>query len=313
MNRALASHSFKYFGQNQGVSSYSFTDERNLAFYSTVISANEREVAYVIDGLMHNDVVQSDIHSTDSHGYSEALFGVTHLLDFYFAPRIKGFARQRLYSFERIAHYKALGYAILPNGYIDTELIERHWDDILRFAVTIKLKEATASQLFKRLNSYAKQNPIYRALKEFGKIIKSLFMLNYTAEVKLRQAVEKQLNKGELGNRFNKAISFGGNHLLGFAEKESLDVAEACRRLIKNSVLCWNYLYLSKQLSLAEPDKQAAIIRSVRAGSPVAWRHINMHGEYDFSDEKLVDSVGLANPNLIDLNHLDNWDAMIRA
>jgi len=65
----FASYSFKYFGQGQGVSVYSFIDERNLAFYSTVISANEREVAFVIDGLMHNDVVQSDIHSTDTHGY----------------------------------------------------------------------------------------------------------------------------------------------------------------------------------------------------------------------------------------------------
>jgi hypothetical protein len=30
---------------------------------------------YVIDGLMHNDVVKSDVHSTDTHGYSEMIFG----------------------------------------------------------------------------------------------------------------------------------------------------------------------------------------------------------------------------------------------
>jgi hypothetical protein len=30
------------------------------------INANEREAAYVIDGLMHNDTIQSDIHSTDT-------------------------------------------------------------------------------------------------------------------------------------------------------------------------------------------------------------------------------------------------------
>lgn len=304
----LASHSFKYFGQSQGVSLYSFVDERNLAFYSTVISANEREVAYVIDGLMHNDVVQSDIHSTDTHGYSEALFGVTHLLGFYFAPRIKGFAKQRMYSFEKKLHYKALGYSLLPDAYIDSALITKHWDDILRFVTTIKLKEATASQLFKRLNSYSKQHPLYKALKEFGKIIKSLFMLKYISDVTLRQAIEKQLNKGELSNRLNKAISFGGNQQLAFVDKETLDIADACRRLIKNAVLCWNYLYLSKQLSQAEPEQQTAIIQSIKAGSPVAWRHINMHGEYDFSDEKLVDSVGLTSPNLIDLNHLDIWD-----
>jgi hypothetical protein len=33
-------------------------------------SSADRESAYVIDGLMHNDVVQSDIHSTDAFGYS---------------------------------------------------------------------------------------------------------------------------------------------------------------------------------------------------------------------------------------------------
>jgi hypothetical protein len=64
------------------VSVYSFIDERDLLFHSLVFSAGERESAYVIDGLMHNDVVRSDIHSTDSFGFSEAIFGVSHLLGF---------------------------------------------------------------------------------------------------------------------------------------------------------------------------------------------------------------------------------------
>ncbi len=38
-------------------------------WHSLVFSAAERESAYVIDGLMRNDVVKTDIHSTDSHGY----------------------------------------------------------------------------------------------------------------------------------------------------------------------------------------------------------------------------------------------------
>jgi TnpA family transposase len=41
------------------------------------------------------------------------------------------------------------------------------------------LKVTTASQLFKRLNSYSNQHPLYQALKEFGKIIKSRFILKY--------------------------------------------------------------------------------------------------------------------------------------
>ncbi|MDX2494884.1 MAG: Tn3 family transposase [Desulfuromusa sp.] len=94
-----ASRSFKYFGQGQGVSSYTFVDERNLLWHSLVISAAERESTYVIDGLMHNDVIKSDIHSTDTHDYTEAIFGLTHLLGFSFAPRIKGIGKQTLYIF----------------------------------------------------------------------------------------------------------------------------------------------------------------------------------------------------------------------
>jgi len=48
---------------------------------------------------------------------------------------------------------------------------------MLRFIATMQLKETTASQLFRRLNSYSKQHPLHQALKEFGKIPKSDFIL----------------------------------------------------------------------------------------------------------------------------------------
>lgn len=67
-----ASRSFKYFGQGQCVSAYTFVDERHILWHSLMISAADRESAFVIDGLMCNDVIKSDIHSTDSHGYSQA-------------------------------------------------------------------------------------------------------------------------------------------------------------------------------------------------------------------------------------------------
>ncbi|ODN41580.1 hypothetical protein BGC07_15870 [Piscirickettsia litoralis] len=68
-----ANYSYKYLGKDKGVSVVSFIDMRDLMWHSTVISSAEREAAYVIDGLMHNDVIKSDIHSTDTHGYSEVI------------------------------------------------------------------------------------------------------------------------------------------------------------------------------------------------------------------------------------------------
>jgi TnpA family transposase len=289
-----ANYSFKYLGKDAGVSVYTFIDERHFLWHHDVISASEREAAYVIDGLMHNDVIHSDIHSTDTHGYSEIIFGALHLLGFSFAPRIKTLKHQQLYGFEKRRAYEQQGYTLLPDGYIKTPLIDTQWDEILRFIATIKLKEATASQLFRRLNSYAKHHPLYQALKEFGKIPKSDFLLRVIDDVELRQAIEKQLNKGENANQFSKAISFGNNHDFLYGEKVEQEIAEGCRRLIKNAIICWNYLYLSQKIAQEpEGERRQELLAAVKNGSVVSWRHVNLHGEYDFSDEKMQDSVGL--------------------
>jgi TnpA family transposase len=59
----------------------------------------------------------------------------------------------------------------LSQGRIKTELIEAQWDNILRFVATIKLKENSASQLLKRFSSYSREHPLYRALKQFGRVV----------------------------------------------------------------------------------------------------------------------------------------------
>jgi TnpA family transposase len=288
-----ASRSFKYFGQGQGVSAYTFVDERNLLWHSLMISAADRESAYVIDGLMHNDVVKSDIHSTDTHGYTEAVFGLTHLLGFSFAPRIKGLGKQTLYIFKP-KNQADDSWGIRPDKTINETVIRENWDDLLRLVATIKLKENTASDIFRRLNSYSRQHALYQTLKAFGQIIKSLFILRYVDDLALRQAIEKQLNKVELSNRFTRAVAVGNPREYSQTEKEEQEIAEACNRLIKNSIICWNYLYLARQVKKA-PDAEARdnLLRLIAAHSPMSWAHINMLGEYDFSEEKLRDTLGI--------------------
>ena len=180
-----ASYSFKYFGKGQGVSAYTFIDERNILWHSLVFSASERESAYVIDGLMHNDVIRSDIHSTDEHGYNETVFGVTHLLGLSYAPRIKNISKQQLYRFHS-RRKDGTDWAITSTKYVNETAIRENWDDLLRLVATIKLKESPASEIFRRLNSYSRQHSLYKAMKAFGQIVKTLFILRYLDDLELR-------------------------------------------------------------------------------------------------------------------------------
>ncbi len=295
-----ANHSFKYFGKGQGISAYTFVDERNLFWHSLVFSAADRESAYVIDGLMRNDVVKSDIHSTDTHGFSEAIFAVTHLLGISFAPRIKNLKKQNLYMFRARRGADRATWAIKPEQYVDPDSIITDWDDVLRLVATIKLKESTASDIFRRLNSYSRQHSLYAALKAFGRIIKSMFILRYIDDVELRMAIENLLNRIELGNRFTRAIAVGNPREFSAGDKEEQEIGETCNRLIKNAIVCWNYLLLEHRLNQASTDELRAEIRAAVANhSVISWGHINLLGEYDFSDEKLRDSVGIPPPKTI--------------
>lgn len=65
------------------------------------------------------------------------------------------------------------------------------------------------------------------------------------------------------------------DHVFSQGEKEDQDIAEGCRRLIKNTLIGWNYLYLTKEL-----------MEAIRNDSVTRWSHFNLQGEYNFSDEK---------------------------
>jgi len=288
-----ASPSYKYFGQRSGGSIISFIDERHLLFHGDVINSADREALYDIDGLMHDNVLKSDMHSVDMHGFSETIFGATNLLGFYLAPRLKRLGHQHLYAFEKRKVYEDQGFKILPQKYANETIIREQWDDMLRLAATIKLKITPASQIFKRFNSYTKQHKLYQALKAYGRITKTLFILTYIDDVELRQAIEKQLNKVEHSQKFASAVYYGGNQEFLQATKEEQQKTEACKRLIQNAIILWNYLYLSKKI-MDENDeaKRKQILKTIQSGSVVTWSHVHLHGEYDFSEEKLRDSIG---------------------
>jgi Tn3 transposase DDE domain len=99
-------------------------------------------------------------------------------------------------------------------------------------------------------------------------------------------------------HRFTRAVSVGNPRKFLQAEKQEQEMAEACKRLIKNCTICWNYLYLSQKLAdLDDPANRDGIDPWFRA---VSWQHVNLLGEYDFSEERLQDTVGIKPPKLAD-------------
>ncbi|AHI18679.1 Mobile element protein [Corynebacterium casei] len=98
--------------------------------------------------------------------------------------------------------------APLIGGTINTKTITAHWDEILRLAASIKTGTVTASLMMRKLGAYPRQNGLATALRELGKLERTLFLLDWIQDPDLRRTVTAGLNKGEARNALARAVFF---------------------------------------------------------------------------------------------------------
>jgi hypothetical protein len=77
-------------------------------------------------------------------------------------------------------------------------------------------------------------------------------------------------------------------------------MAEACKRLIRTASFAGIISTFRKLEEIKDTASREAFLDAVAHGSAVAWQPLNLLGEYDFSDEKLRDSIGIRPPKLVD-------------
>ncbi len=281
----LANFSFKYYGKESGVTANAFIDEKSSLFHTNVQSSSDREALYMLDGLAGNTSLNAErhMHSTDTHGYTDAIFGATDFMGVAFAPRLAKIGKQVLRGFSSKQVKKRNSLEVAPTGVIRKKIIVEMWDEMLRTMASIILGRSSAAATFDRLSRSEKQNRLYQAFMEYGRIMKTNFLLEYYDNVDLRQRIEKQLNRVELGQKLHRAVYFGRKGKLYVAEPEDMERVVLCTTLIKNLIIYWNYLKLSDALILSSPDEQETIESSIARGSVLSWAHVNMYGLYVFS------------------------------
>lgn len=79
---------------------------------------------------------------------------------------------------------------------------------MLRLIASIKTGTVTASLILKKLANYPRQNGLAKALREIGRIERTLFELEWYQDMELRRRVNAGLNKGEARNALARAVFF---------------------------------------------------------------------------------------------------------
>lgn len=267
------------YGREASMLLYTHVSARHAPFHTVAIPPSG-EAAHVIDGLLYHEAdLSSTVHHTDGGGVSDHVFALAHLLGFRFAPRIPNLAERRLYAFGPAGAWPALEPFIA--GRIDDKLITAHWEEVLRLAASVRTGTVSASLMLKRLGAYPRQNGLALALREIGRIERTLFTLDWLEMPDLRRQATVELNKGEARNALARAICF---HRLGRLRDRTAEMQQhraSGLALVTAAIAFWNTVYLGRALDELRRRGEAAVPDGLLAHlAPLGWQHINLTGDY---------------------------------
>ena len=161
------------------------------------------------------------------------------------------------------------------------------WTDVIRLATSIRTDVTSASVMLERLGSYPRANGL--ALREIGRVERTLFTLDWIERPEERRQDTRELNKGEAQNALKRAIFF---HRTGRIRDHGLQAQghrTSAFNLVAGAIVPWNTTYL--EAAMRHLDRQGYPVPPdlLQHLSPLGWQHINLTGDYLWSNPALRD------------------------
>ena len=274
-----------HYSNEPGTKFYSGLSDQYGYFSILPISPTESEAVYVLDGLFdHDTILEIEELFTDTGGSSDHVFALFALIGKRFAPRLRNIKDRKFHTFEKADAYPALANHI--GAPINTALILEHWDDLLRLAASIMTRTVAPSAILKRLSASSKSSDLAKALREVGRIERTLFMIEWYSSPALRRRCQAGLNKGEAAHKLKRAVFF---HERGEIRDRSFD-SQAFRasglNLVVSAIVHWNTVYLSRAAAHLRQQGRHIPDDLLKHISPLSWEHINLTGIYSWDTEQ---------------------------
>jgi TnpA family transposase len=134
--------------------------------------------------------------------------------------------------------------------------------------------------MLRKLGAYPRQNGLAVALRELGKVERTLFLLQYISSPELRRRIHVGLNKGEAKNALARAVFFNRLGELRDRTYENQRHRASGLNLVVAAIVLWNTVYLEQAVAAIRPSGQAVSDETLAHLSPLKWEHINLTGDY---------------------------------
>jgi TnpA family transposase len=277
------------YGGYGGIGYYLVADSY-IALFSRFSTCGAWEGHYILDFIEENksDVRPDSIHA-DTQGQSTAIFGLAYLLGIQLMPRIRHWKELNLCH--PPGEHRYLHIDSLFNTQADWDLIETMLPDMLRVALSIKAGTIMPSTILRRLATYSRKNKLYFAFRELGRVVRTIFLLQYVSDLELRQLIQAATNKSEAFNKFVQWVCFGGEGVIAENVRDEQRKFIKYNHLVANLLSFHTLVTMTKALQQLLEEGHTVDMEALSTLSPYRTEHINRFGNYVINPDRMPEPL----------------------
>lgn len=274
----LAETHYRY--RSKGAIAYHHISDTYIALFSTFIPCGVWEAVEIIESLLKNDSsIQPKVVHADTQGQSSVVFGLSYLFNIQLMPRIRNFKELKFYKADRDDSYSNIEN-LFDKNVINWELIETHWQDLIQVAISIHKGKISSSTLLRKLTNNSKKNKLFKAFRELGNVIRTIFLLEYISDAQLRDSITETTNKVESFNAISDWCIFGSRYIVASNDPKEMEKAIKYNSIIVNCIVIQNLIDISQIIYQLQQEGWEISKDDVKRLSPYLTEHIKRFGDY---------------------------------
>ncbi len=260
---------------------YHHVSDMYILLFSHFIACGVWEAINILDGLIRNrSTIQPTTVHADTQGQNLPVFGLAYLLGIKLMPRIRNWKDLKFYRPSRDTHYEHID-SLFGDNVVEWDLIKTHWQDLLRVVISIQEGKVLPSMLLRKLTTFSHKNRLYQAFHTLGSVERTIFLLTFISDVKLREVIHSSTNKVEEYHNFEDWITFALRGVISDNVYEEQEKQIKYTGVIANCLMLDNTIEISAALNALAKEGCIPTIDELAAHSPYLTRHIKRFGNYE--------------------------------
>lgn len=305
-----------YFGigkRPRGSTWLNMVSDKVMGLGGLLVPGTLRDSLFILDAIHRLDAVEHpEVVTTDQGSYSDLVYGLFAMCGYQFAPRHADITDTQLWWIDTAmlegtltrdhkttntwGDFNTLGLRRVP-----LPAVIGQWDDMVRVAGSLATGQVRAYDLIRMMMTDGRLTGLGSAFAHYGRIFKTLHLLQVIHVEEYRRMIGAQLNIGESRHNLARRVFFGNLGQLRRGYERGMEDQLGALGLGLNAITWWNSLYIDAAVKQLEAGG-LGIGHDIRARlSPLVFEHINFHGFYPFHRPDLGQGLrALRDPNAAD-------------